>query len=82
MTKDGILLEEHKVSDLFEKLDEIHTQVKLTNGRVTRLEKRSIGTWIANHPFKFAGFTLIFFVIVISDSRQAIINALLKMFGA
>jgi hypothetical protein len=35
-------------------------QAKATNGRVTRLEGRSIGLWVSSHPFKFAGGLLIF----------------------
>ncbi len=55
MTKKGILIEEHSVSDLFKKLDDIHkiqqqslAQQKLTNGRVTKIESLKIEKWIEN----------------------------------
>ncbi len=74
MVKRGILIEEHKVSDLFNKLDKIHEQVKKTNGRVTQLEKVGIGNWISNHPFIFALLALTFFAVVISDIRHPILE--------
>ena len=42
-------------------LNNILEQTRLTNGRVTALEKVSIGVWIAKNPFKF---TLIVLVIM------------------
>jgi len=30
------------------------TQAKYTNGRVTKLEAKSLWLWISNHPFRFA----------------------------
>lgn len=77
----GILVEEHSVKDLFKKLDLIHKQTQLTNGRVTVLEKRSLGNWISNHPFRFTVFILIFTSLVISDIRQPVLEILLRVFS-
>ncbi len=77
----GILVEEHSVKDLFKKLDLIHEQTQKTNGRVTILEKRSVGNWISNHPFKFTIFILIITTIVISDIRHPMLEILLRVFS-
>lgn len=53
--------------------NQILTQAKKTNGRVTELEARSIGVWIKVHPIKFAMFVVIFMGIVISDIRHPLI---------
>lgn len=54
---------------------EILDQAKYTNGRVTKLENKSVWMWIGNHPFKFA-------VIVLSTVSllQLDIPTLLKQF--
>ena len=61
-------------------LNEILEQTKKTNGRVTVLEKKSIGVWIANHPFKFTVFVLVFVSIVISDLRHPLLDLLTSTF--
>jgi len=66
MAKDDTFIEiTHK--DVYDELKSqriIHeqtlVQVEATNGRVTKLEEKSVGLWISNHPFKFAGGILIF----------------------
>lgn len=57
--KDVFITTEITNEAIFEKLEEMHKvqigileQATKTNGRVTKLEARSIGNWIANHPFK------------------------------
>ena len=40
--------------------EDILVQAKETNGRVTKLEGKSLGLWISNHPLKFAGGLLLF----------------------
>ena len=77
----GILVEEHSVKDLFKKLDLIHEQTVKTNGRVSSLERRSIGNWIGNHPFKFSGYCLVFFSLVISDVRYKVLETVLKLWA-
>ena len=59
--------------------EDILAQAKLTNGRVTKLEKRSIGNWVSNHPYKFAGFVIVFLATVISDIRHPLIAFIMKL---
>ena len=49
-------------------------QAKKTNGRVTKLEKRSIGAWIGNHPFKFVSGAVTIIAVLVSDSREIAID--------
>jgi len=51
-----------------------------TNGRVSTLEKRSIGMWIANHPFKFTGVIIFILSFLVSDIRQPTIKAIASLF--
>jgi hypothetical protein len=62
------------------KLDSVEIQTKLTNGRVNVIEKRSLGVWVYNHPYRFALILLslggALTPIMISDFRQPIIAAI------
>lgn len=68
----------NKIDDNYDKtdkkLDKIHEQVKKTNGRVTSLEHKSWGKWVAEHPIKFAFILLIIILFLISDSRNVIME--------
>ena len=55
-------------------------QALKTNGRVTDLEKKSIGVWISRHPFKFAMYVMIFFAFVISDIRHPMLELIKNLF--
>ena len=57
-----------------------HEQACNTNGRVTIIERVSIGLWIARHPFKFAGILMIFFALVISDIRHPVFDLVKNLF--
>jgi len=76
---DQFLIEKHKVSDLFAKLDDIYTQTKLTNGRVSELEKRSLGLWIHNHQTRTILFICALFSILISDIRHPVLGLVCKL---
>ena len=67
--------------DIYKELQEIkemgiktHDQACRTNGRVTALEKKSIGMWVSQNPLKFAMYVLVFFSFVISDIRHPLID--------
>ena len=87
MAKKGILIEEHSVKELFDKLDEIIMHQKHTNGNVRDNSKAieklcgtSIGLWISRHPFKFSVGLMVFISVVISDLRHPIFDFLASLF--
>ncbi len=53
-------------------------QTKKTNGRVTVLEKRSIGIWISNHPLGFAFIIISMMSLMTPDVRDSIIKVIAK----
>ena len=62
-----------KVMEQSKTLNEILEHARLTNGRVNKLECKSIGVWIANNPFKFTVFIIVLLSIIISDFRHPMI---------
>lgn len=68
-----------KLEGIDHKVEKVHEQAKMTNGRVTHLEYKSLGLWISNNPFKFTMYILILVAIVISDIRHPIIELILKL---
>jgi len=66
--------------DLKKLAESTHAQACKTNGRVTVLERKSIGVWISLHPIKFATSCLISISFLISDIRHPLIDLLLKLF--
>jgi hypothetical protein len=73
--------------DIYSQLQELtclakatHEQACKTNGRVTNLEKRSLGMWIARHPFKFTSFVLITISFLVSDIRHPMIDLIKTAF--
>lgn len=68
-----------KLDKMDVKLDAVHEQALLTNGRVTRLEKDSVGRWVKNNLWKAFILIVMFFTIVISDFRHPIIEWILKL---
>lgn len=65
---------------LDEKIDAVHSQTQITNGRVTRLERNSIGQWISNHKLQAALVFMSFTAFLVSDSRNFIIETI-KLLG-
>jgi hypothetical protein len=73
--------------DIYNKLLDVETHVKVTNGRVTTLERevaevknKSFGLWVSNNPKKFALICLaigsVLTPILISDFRQPLLAAI------
>ena len=67
--------------DIYSQLQELtclakatHEQACKTNGRVTNLEKRSLGMWIARHPFKFTIGVIVFISLMTAETREALFN--------
>lgn len=68
-----------KLESIEDNVKAVHKQASITNGRVTHLEKKSVGNWISNNTFKFVIYTLIFICIVISDIRHPLIKFLVGL---
>ena len=73
--------------DIYRELKEIkelgiktHDQACKTNGRVTSLEKKSIGVWIAKHPFKFTIGVVVFISLLTPETREAVFSFANKIF--
>jgi len=62
-------------------LKNISIQTEKTNGRVTELEKRSIGMWIRNHPMKFTAFVLFMLMFLVQETRSFATSTIMKLFG-
>lgn len=63
-----------KLLEMEATISEILVEAKRTNGRITRLEKKSLGMWIVNNPYKFAIGFMVVMSIIISDFRHPIID--------
>lgn len=70
-----------KQETMDDKIDKIHSQVKLTNSRVTSLEKRSIGMWIGDNPLKFASLLIVVITVLLTESRTFLIGSFFKVIG-
>lgn len=69
-----------KLEDLHEEQTKILEQTKKTNGRVTNLEKRSIGMWVSNNTLKFIIISLMLMGLFIKETRDLIIHAIISAF--
>lgn len=58
--------------------EEILKQAKLTNGRVTKLEKNSWGNWASQHPIYFGLLVAVILILFISDFRHPVMGFLLN----
>jgi hypothetical protein len=86
MDNDTFITKEITNHDVYKELvkqgkvqNQILEQAKKTNGRVTKLEKISIGMWIACHPVRFAMFCMVFMGVVISDIRHPLVSFLMSL---
>ena len=71
--------EEVTNGDIYDLLKKTHDQTAETNGRVTKLEKRSIGNIICNHPYKSIVASLVLFALPIGEMRDYVITFLTKL---
>jgi len=55
--------------------EEILSEAKTTNGRLSRVESKSLGIWISNHPIKFVVIALVIVLGLIAESRHFTIDA-------
>jgi len=53
---------------------EILEHAKFTNGRLAKVEAKSLGLWITNHPFQFTAYVLVAVSVLISDIRHPVID--------
>lgn len=72
--------------DIMDKLELVHQQTLETNGRVTKhddaikeLADKSVGVWVSKNSVKFAIIVIFSLMVLISDSRDLIVQALLKL---
>jgi hypothetical protein len=79
MKKDGFITITNE--DIYKELQHLKEvgqatleQACRTNGRVTNLEKRSIGMWIARHPFKFTLIVIVVISFLTAETREALFN--------
>ena len=76
ITNEDIYKTLHEVKEMAEKT---LVQACRTNGRVTNLEKRSLGMWIARHPFKFTIGVIVFISLMTAETREALFNYAQKL---
>lgn len=76
-----------QIESLAKSQSEILAHAQYTNGKIAdaikqieMVKKRSLGVWIAQHPFKFAGMVMIFFSFVISDIRHPLLEIVKNLF--
>lgn len=69
-----------KLDSLYKQQTQTYEQAKKTNGRVTNLEKKSIGYWASNNMVKAVMIVSLLLSILISDSRDVLIQTLIKVF--
>jgi hypothetical protein len=71
ITNEDIYKTLHEVKEMAEKT---LVQACKTNGRVTNLEKRSLGMWVARHPFKFTLIVIVVISLLTAETREALFN--------
>ena len=64
---------------IYDLLEKTHKQTSEANGRVTKLEKRSIGNIICNHPYKSIVASLVLFALPLGEMRDYAITFLTKL---
>lgn len=91
MNADEVMVE-YKLSDVIKSirdegkaqqkiLNEILSHQKITNGRVTRLERSSIGNWVKNNTLKAIVFGMMIITMLVSDIRHPLIKGLISLIG-
>jgi len=73
-----------KLDDMHSTITKVHEQTVKTNGRVTEIERRSIGMIIKRHPIKTAMVFAILFYLIIGDAttNEGALRTILLLFGA
>lgn len=74
---------EYTTKDIMDRLEsqtdllhEIRAEAKKTNGRITRLEKRSVGMLISNNPWKAIIIAILVSLLLIYESRTLLVQIL------